>query len=1309
MRRRIGMSGMESLEDRRMLAITPLLSIPGQAGGFLDLTNPVAPPDVAGDVGPNHFIQAVNHATFGSSVTIYNKSDGSVALGPFAMNSLATSGFCGNGLGDPMVNYDPLADRWILSQFAVGLTPTDNHLCVFVSQTSNPVNNTWFAYDFQTQLFPDYPKMAVWPDGFYISSNERGTLAAPSVYVMDRARMLQGLPARPMQRFVAPPLVGFGFQSLTPADLDGPAPPTGSPNYFMRHVDDELHRPLGADPTQDFLEVWEFFTDFANPANSRFRLSSTVSVGEFESDFAISGGFPAPVTQPGTTVRLDGIPEVIMYRLQYRNFGTHESLVGNYTVDVNGNDLAGIRWFELRKALGTSQWQLQQEGTLNPGDGIHRWLGSIAMNKDGAIAVGYSVGNSALSAGLRASARLASDVPGTMGQGEINLVNGSGFHPIVRWGDYFSMVVDPVDDTTFWFTGQYSNNGNWGTQIIKFEVPPPPVLPPPPPPPARTIYGVVYNDLDGNGRRDLGERGLAGFLVFVDLDNDGRLDFNESAVRSAADGTFTLPPVPAGTYRVRQLPPPSWTQTFPANRAPHVITVDATGVSPPSIEFGNTGGNLLDFGSANGAKQTLLSDNGARHGILPGFQLGATLNGEADASTSDSNDGVVFNPPLFAGGTGSLTATINLGGQSRGLLQAFIDFNHDGDWSDPGEQIIRDLRLGEGTHTVTFPIPAGALTGPANARVRYGWERGIGPDGPALAGEVEDYVVNVFGDVPQANDDTLAVNQDSSLNSLNVLANDFASSAGGLKIQSVTSPSTRGGTVSVSGDMLSVIYTPRQGFFGLDSFNYTVVDASGKTDSARVTVNVVPTFTSPQAVDDQISVAINSRDNPVRVLDNDILGANPPTRIFSIVSGPSNGSARIETNGTPDPADDFIFYTPTNGFSGVDQFRYRILDSVGAASDATVTVFVGDTFSDDIIRYDVKFTDLNGFPINQVIVNNEFVVTVTVADTRSNGTVPDSEKGAFAAFLDVLYSKDLVSLVGALTFNGEYREVPEGNTSVPGIIDEAGAFRNIGELPPGPGDKVLFRARFRANATGVASFIPDPADDVLDPGPPPVLGQHDTLIYFPTSAVPISQITYVTRPLLVITGAAGESAAVHNYAMANDVNGDNRVTPFDALAILGRIRTGGASGEGESAARNYYYDTNNDGRVSTMDILSVVRHLTAKTVTAQTSSGGASGEGEFAEPLAAVLPDALTSQVTVTSTIPMIDQTSQPASRTPATNNEAASSEDPASTDVQPSYRPGGETVVHSLLRERVFARDDVTDSFDSDFFEDVMRGWNGE
>lgn len=424
----------------------------------------VYPPDTNGDIGSNYFIQTINHGGDGTRVTVFNKTTGAVAAGPFALDSLWTAGGnCADGGGDPVVLYDQLASRWLLTEF----TQAGNELCIYVSRNNDPLTGGWSTYVIEAPNFPDYPKYSVWPDAYYITTNEPGD--AP-IYALDRAKMLAGQPAT-SQRFEVPSLNGFGFQALTPVDADGSTPPPATSNaFFVRHKDDEVHPP--AVGGSDRIEVWELHVDWAVPANSALSLASSIAVSEFESELCGTSGTEC-IPQPMSGPLLDPLREVVMWRAQYRNFGTHQSLVGNFVTDADGGsaDHAGIRWFELRR-MGLGAWSLHQEGTYAP-DSHHRWMGSIAMDGAGNMAMGFSRASATVNAGIRYTGRLAADPLGVMTQAEINAASGTDAQAADRWGDYASMSVDPINDCTFWFTTEYATLGDWQTRVTRLRYDPP--------------------------------------------------------------------------------------------------------------------------------------------------------------------------------------------------------------------------------------------------------------------------------------------------------------------------------------------------------------------------------------------------------------------------------------------------------------------------------------------------------------------------------------------------------------------------------------------------------------------------------------------------------------------------------------------------------------------------------------------------------------------------------------------------------------------------------------------------------------------
>lgn len=470
--RQFGNSGLENL----------LVNVPGSPFGG------VTPADTVGDVGPDYYVQLINHSQ-GSNVRILNKLTGSLVQF-FILDSLAAgSGTnCVAGNGDPIVMFDQSVDngpgeprgRWVLTEFVRGGI---NSLCMYVSQTSDPTAGSWFLYEFDsiTGQIPDYPKYGVWPDAYYVGVNEIDhNNGGPLQYAFDRVRMLAGQPARAPQAFSALPLDGFVFQHMMPVDWDGQEPPPpGSPGLFMRHRDTELHGPANMQ-NADIIELFEFSVNFSNSNASTFTGPFSIPVSEFDSEFC-NLIFSGCLQQPGSGVHLFALLQPIMWRAQYRNFGSHQSIVSNLITDVTGDDIGGVRWFELR-SFG-SGYNVFQEGTVTePGgvdgtDGINRWMGSVAQDQAGNIVAGYNVtglgGQSPaddIFPGMRYSGRQLSDPPGALPQGEFSIVEGLFHNASFRYGDYSALSVDPIDGCTFWYTAQHNPlaNNNWATRAASF-------------------------------------------------------------------------------------------------------------------------------------------------------------------------------------------------------------------------------------------------------------------------------------------------------------------------------------------------------------------------------------------------------------------------------------------------------------------------------------------------------------------------------------------------------------------------------------------------------------------------------------------------------------------------------------------------------------------------------------------------------------------------------------------------------------------------------------------------------------------------
>ena len=319
--------------------------------------------------------------------------------------------------------YDDLADRWFLQEFTGG-----GVLCIYVSQTADPTGAYYF-YSFTPPSFPDYPHYGVWPDAYYATTNENGSDGNQTTYAFDRIKMLAGQPAT-MQRLTGvPPLSGYGFQTLTPADLDGDtAPPAGAPGLFVRHRDDEAHDASPA-PATDLLELYAMHVDFVTPANTTLTVLTPVTITDYNS-WMINYSTFYSVPQPGSSTRLDAIREAVLNRLVYRNFGGHETLLGalatNRDPATSGSVVQqGVRWFELRRTGGPANpWVLHQEGTFGGNTNsptANFFMGSVAMDGAGNIALGYSKTDTAspvVYPSLGLAGRLVGDPPGSMGAGD---------------------------------------------------------------------------------------------------------------------------------------------------------------------------------------------------------------------------------------------------------------------------------------------------------------------------------------------------------------------------------------------------------------------------------------------------------------------------------------------------------------------------------------------------------------------------------------------------------------------------------------------------------------------------------------------------------------------------------------------------------------------------------------------------------------------------------------------------------------------------------------------------------------------------
>jgi subtilisin-like proprotein convertase family protein len=556
----------------------------GQLFGFT-----VSPPDTNGDIGRTHYVQTVNLA-----VQVFN-INGSPLTAPFKMSglfaALGASSLCStDDDGDPIVLYDHLADRWMISQFA--LTPPF-HQCIAISQTGDPTG-AYFVYDFvmPNNYANDYPHFGVWPDAYYMTDNEfNSSLTAftgAGAFAFDRAKMLVGDPTATYIYFDQPAALGIGGQ--LPSDLDGPPPPVGAGNIFAMFTANEF-----GDPGGDGLRLWEFKPNFATPASSTFTELTTEAVPIPVAAFSpLSPTGRGDVPQPGTTVRLDTISDRLMFRLQYRNFGAYETLAVNHTVNVGpdttlANYRAGVRYYELRRTGGaTNPWTIREQATHAPADNVHRWMGSTALDRAGNQAVGFSTSAATVVfPSVSIAGRLVGDPLGGLAQGESTIAAGSRVQTSGgnRWGDYSMLGVDPVDDCTFWFTSEYytapapalcstTATQCWQTRIASFRFPTCAAAPLP-----GTIQGRVTNSITGQAVGGAVVRAGNGYAGTTDSTGNYSVfipggTFNMATIKTGySSGTATGVVVPVGGRVTQNFQ----IQGVPILTLPSAVTFDDSG------------------------------------------------------------------------------------------------------------------------------------------------------------------------------------------------------------------------------------------------------------------------------------------------------------------------------------------------------------------------------------------------------------------------------------------------------------------------------------------------------------------------------------------------------------------------------------------------------------------------------------------------------------------------------------------------------------------------------------------------------------
>ena len=604
-------------------------SFDGVGQGAFGFTPNAAPPDTNGAVGSTQFVQWVNE-----SFAVFSKA-GVLLAGPTAGNTLfqalgATHPCAVNNDGDPIAQYDKLANRWVLTQFSVTNGGSVGFWqCVAVSQTSDATGAyNVYAFNYGTVQFNDYPKLGVWNNGYYVTYNifnNGQTFAGSKPCALDRTSMLAGQAATQICFQLS-----NAFGGVLPADVDGTtAPPAGSPEYFLNFGTNSLN-------------LWKVSS--LNFTNGTGTITGPTNIPVAAFAAACNGGTCVP--QLGTNQKLDSLADRLMYRLAYRNFGDHEALVVNHSVTAGTS--VGVRWYEIRSP-GTTPTVFQQ-GTFAP-DATFRWMGSAAMDHVGNIAVGYSVSSTAINPGIRFTGRAPSDPLGTLGT-ELTIQDGTGSQlaNLNRWGDYSSISVDPVDDCTLWYTTEYLKaNGtfNWSTRIANFKF-------------AGCTLAPDFALSATPASQTVTAGGSTSYTATVTPSGGyaGTVTFSVSGLPAGASGTFTPASVTTSGSSTLAV---TTTTAVAAGTYPLTITgSDGTLTHTASVSLVVNAAVVGDFAiSATPASQTVQAGNGTSYTttITPSGGFTGTVN--LTASGLPAGASASFAPASVTGGSGSSTLTVS--------------------------------------------------------------------------------------------------------------------------------------------------------------------------------------------------------------------------------------------------------------------------------------------------------------------------------------------------------------------------------------------------------------------------------------------------------------------------------------------------------------------------------------------------------------------------------------------------------------------------------------------------------------------------
>jgi PKD repeat protein len=737
----------------------------------------VYPPDTQGDVGPNNYIQVVN-----LGFQIFSKT-GVSQYGPANLSTIwagIPAPWNGTNNGDPIVLYDQAADRWMIAQFSLPNT-TQYAMLMAISQTPDPTG-AWYRYVYEFgNKMPDYPKFGVWPDGYYMAVNQftgGTTWAGAGACAFERTKMLAGDPSASMIYFDLG--TGGDPMGMIPADWDGVAAPLADePNYFTYYND-------WSSGTEDYLKIWQFHSDWATPANSTFTEAFSLVTAPFNSTLCTSGNC---VPQPGTAVTLEALTDRLMYRLQYRNFGDHRAMVTNHTVNADGSGRAGVRWYELRNT--GSVWSIYQQGTYSP-DATHRWMGSIAMNSSGDIALGYSASDATTFPSIRYTGRLAGDPLGQMTFAEQSIIEGTGYQSgsAARWGDYSMMSVDPTDDATFWYTTEYiqtSGTVNWKTRIASFNFAPSaqfvanitkPCLNNTtvftdqslgiPTSWSWTVSPATFAFMDATNSTSQNPHikftALGNYTIALTVTNArgsntitkaAYISVNAANADFAATSTSLMVGNPATFNDASTCSISSWSWDFGAGASP----ATANTLGPHIVSYGSTGQKTVTLtvnGSVTETKTNYINVLPAFSYCTPTYTYGSgdgdyislvqlgSINNPTGASVSPYY--TYYNTMSTDLAQGSpYTITLSPGTYTSGNnISVWIDYNQNGTFETAEKLGNVAAPATPATRTITFTVPAVVTTGLTRMRVREVYNsNSFDACSNYNYGETEDYIINI--------------------------------------------------------------------------------------------------------------------------------------------------------------------------------------------------------------------------------------------------------------------------------------------------------------------------------------------------------------------------------------------------------------------------------------------------------------------------------------------------------------------------------------------------------------------------------------